>query len=296
MLSIWHIRWLPHWANPDNPIVRRELSALPPFLGRGGKLRDKALFVGLAALGITVSACLCGGTLTGMLLFPLGLLPMFYSATTINREINGHTWQDLRATPPTVREIVLSKLTAVTYRLGPLLGLLLVMQLFSLFFSSLIWTLYTNSTIMINGQIIQQSDGFTTVPPSLLGQMIFLFLATALKALYDFLAAVALGGLASALATRKGTAYVLAIGLKGVHFILNTALALLIVAVALGNFNNALSAVVFTAMGNAQSVLISLFPDARLALLSIGIMFAMEAGLLYGIIELTIWRASRYPA
>ena len=187
---------LPHWAQPDNPLVQRELDALPGFLGKQTTRRDAILFVGLATLGLGVTACLCVG-LWQIILVPLSMLPIIFSATIINRETVAGRWDDLRMTPYTIHEIVGAKLAAVLYRLAPLLGVLLGITLLSSGVSWVFSLLLNNSYISVNGTPVQTPDApFVNIPAILLITALLVGVSLLQTAL-DFLLSLVTGGLAS---------------------------------------------------------------------------------------------------
>lgn len=289
---------LPRWARRDHPIVSRELAALPVFLGRRGRLRNKSLVMGLAALSFVPWSCLCGGVLWPLLLVPLSWLPLIWAAPVINREVEARTWDDLRLTPYSVREIVLAKLCAVVYRLSPLLVFVLVGQLASGVLLGLGWTVFFGSTtIYVNGTVVQQPALFSGGLSALLGVLVLagiLLLLIPFVSLAEFLGNVAIGGLASSLTTSRPLAYISAFVLRLLFSVVTLAL-LFVAALALTRRSDAaLVLLTLVGLGNSPGLLLLTPPRDLAATLVMTLLLALlQAVMLGAALGLLFWRVER---
>lgn len=265
----------PSWLRRDHPIVARELNALPLFLGRAEESPGFLVIMALVGAGMAGCSCGCGGILLPLLLIPLGWLPLLWAVPVINREVQAHTWDTLRVTPYSVREIVLAKMSAVLYRMTPLLAFMLVGQVISTLSAMIFWWMLSGNALIlaisINGQAAEPSfsrpGGFPGGSDVLVVTALLLLLVL-LHTLLDFLVSIVLGGLASALTDNRNLAYLAAFGLR------------LLASVLL-----VVSGVLLIGLMN---------PADGLALAAAGVLLLLaEGGILWGTVQLTVWRAER---
>jgi len=212
---------LPTWARYDHPIVQRELGRLPPFFSRqGAPLRTTTVRMALLALIVAPLMCGCFVFPWHLLLIPLGWLPLIWAAPVIGHEIAAGRWDMLRTTALSGREIALAKLSAVLYRLLPLLSFMLMGQAVALGLGLLAWMTLFSGTV----QVFTMSGGsllpVDVLPPGRMIGLSFLalggvmLLAVLVSTLLDFVTNAALGALASTLTPRRSTAYVTAFALR----------------------------------------------------------------------------------
>ncbi len=294
-------RRLPPWARHDHPLVARELRLLPPFFSaKGAPLRTTVTRMVLLALIVAPCGCACGGLPWQLLLAPLGWLPLIWAAPIIVQEISAGRWAMLRATPYSVREIVLAKLSAVVYRLSPLLGFILAGQAVLVALMAVGWALLTNvATVYVsfNGATLEQPNLLPTetLPPAgtlLLG--VLMMGLTILAALLDFLTNAALGGLASTLTRQRAAAYVGAFGLRVALTLLAYALTLALAGVVVEQPLHPLEVVLLAAIGGSPGWAMLAAPDSLIRPLILGgLTVAAQVAALVGIVKLVCWRAER---
>ncbi len=289
---------LPRWARRDHPIVTRELAALPVFLGRRGRLRNKSLVMGLAALSFVPWSCLCGGVLWPLLLVPLSWLPLIWAAPVINREVEARTWDDLRLTPYSVREIVLAKLSAVAYRLSPLLVFVLVGQLASGALLGLGWAVFFGSTaIYVNGTVVRQPALLSGDLAALLGTLALAgsqLLLTPFASLAEFLGNIAIGGLASSLTVSRPLAYIGAFVLRLLFSVVTLALLFVAALLLTRRPEAALVLLALTGLGSSPGLLLMTPPRDVAASLAVALLLAgMQVAVLGAALGLLFWRAER---
>lgn len=288
---------LPAWARLENPLVRRELQALPLFLGQDGNLNVKMALLAALGLGLMPCSCSCGGFPWSLLQVALSLLPLLWGALLINRERVAGTWELLRTTPYSDAEIVLAKISAVLYRLSPLLALLLSGQAASFLMTGLFaTTVFLSTTVSINGVSVWPAmpvlAGRGEALPLAYGLAFAILLLTTVL---DFVTNIVIGVLASSLTASRGAAYAGAIGLRvglSLGWIVLGALVLGLIASpevpASGLL--ALSAAVQPAL---WPILIA--PATALApvVLLTGLTLAAQVALLIGLFRLAVWQVSR---
>ncbi len=219
---------LPAWAQLDHPLVQRELAELPAFLGADGNLTVKMVLLAIAGLGLAGAAC--GGLWWPPIAAALGLLPLLYGAMLVNRDRAAQRWDMLRVTPYSIRELLLAKVSAVLYRLAPLLALLLAGQSLAYVLSSLM-VLSMWGTVAVNGvQVFSASPGMgaATLP----GIGIFFGLTLA-DTVVGFVLNIVVGLLASTLTDGRGAAYAAAIGLRLLVAGLLTSITLLVAGIGM---------------------------------------------------------------
>ncbi|GAB4575905.1 MAG: hypothetical protein Kow0077_29750 [Anaerolineae bacterium] len=207
---------LPPWARLDHPLVQRELEELPNFLGDDGNLNLKMVLLALVGVGLVSCSCACSGLLWPVMMLGLGTVPLIWGAMLVNRERAAGRWDMLRVTPYSVREILLAKIMAVTYRLTPLLALLLAGQAMS--FLSSIWLMnyvMFSATLSLNGQSVLSTGSDPVAASSALVAGVGLaFVLTLFTTLLDFALNIVVGLLASTLVLQRGWAYAAAVGLR----------------------------------------------------------------------------------
>jgi len=286
---------LPVWARPDNPLVRRELQALPLFLGQDGNLNVKILLLAMVGLGLIPCSCSCGGLPWSLLQTVLSLAPLLWGALLINREQAAGTCDMLRTTPYSDAEIVLAKISAVLYRLSPLLALLVSGQAASILLSGLFTsTVFYSAAVSVNGAPARQVAPMLPEGSSALPAFMLALAAVLLTTLLDFVTNIVIGALASSLAAGRGTAYAVAIGLRILLSLGWVIFGLLALPAILPGFDtgNALvvSAVMYPGIWLALAA-----PDSGLgsAILAAGLMLAGQGALLAGLFRLVVWRAAR---
>jgi hypothetical protein len=285
---------LPPYMRRDDPLVRRELDALPNFLGEDGRLRGKIILLALVGLGIMPCSCGCGGVPWTLLAFALNLLPLVWGAGTLNRERAADTWGTLRVTPYSVQEIVLAKLSAVTYRLSPLLALLLTGELLSYIVSGGMYAITYGSVsvnLYANGDRLAQNPdpALPMIALIIFGMML---LITLIGVALTFFTNIVLGGLASALTKGRGSAAVLGIGLRAFLTMLLTLVNLLLGLLLISQLGNVLGLSTLAALNQSISWLVLLNPAAAFGpLLVTGLMLLVQAGALVGLFKLTVIRA-----
>ncbi len=284
---------LPAWARHDNPLVRRELQALPLFLGQDGNLSVKRLLLAVLALGLMPCSCSCGGLPWLVLQSALSLAPLLWGALLINREQAAGTWDVLRVTPYSDAELVLAKISAVVYRLSPLLTLLLSGQLAYYlilgFFTS--FTLFS-ATLTVNGMTAWQT---ATTPSGAISALLALLLALAaivLTTILDFATNIVLGTLASSLASSRGTAYAGAIGLRLLLSLVWLGLGALVIGIIAPEAPLEMS-VILSAVQPPAWLILAAPASAGPVILIACLMLAIQGALLIGLFQLVVWRIGR---
>ncbi len=282
---------------PDHPLVRRELDALPPLLSYDGPAQRLAVIIAIAALAIAGFSCGCGGLLWQGLLFPLGLIPVIWSAQVISREVIGGRWDELRLTPYSVAEIVLAKLAAVVYRLWPLLALMLAVQVASGILSTGFSLVLTgNAFVYFNGMPLRTPEDslFATGQGMLYLVMAGVLLITgAIQTVLDFGLTLAAGALASALTTSRPLAYLGALAGRGLASLLVLPIGLLAGMLLTGGPDRALLSLTLLLLSSSQGMLMLLLPgEVAGVLLAILVILGLEAGALVLLLRLAVWRAA----
>jgi len=166
-------------------------------------------------------------------------------------------------------------MSAVLYRMTPLLAFMLVGQVISTLSAMIFWWMLSGNALIlaisINGQAAEPSfsrpGGFPGGSDVLVVTALLLLLVL-LHTLLDFLVSIVLGGLASALTDNRNLAYLAAFGLR------------LLASVLL-----VVSGVLLIGLMN---------PADGLALAAAGVLLLLaEGGILWGTVQLTVWRAER---
>ncbi|NPV66664.1 MAG: hypothetical protein HPY64_05920 [Anaerolineae bacterium] len=288
---------LPAWARLENPLVRRELQALPLFLGQDGNLNVKMALLAALGLGLMPCSCSCGGWPWSLLQVALSLIPLLWGALLINRERVAGTWELLRTTPYSDTEIVLAKISAVLYRLSPLLALLLSGQAASFLMTGLFAaTVFLSTTVSVNGVPVWPAmpvlAGGSEALPLAYGLAFAMLLLTTVL---DFVTNIVIGVLASSLTASRGTAYAGAIGLRVVlslGWIVLGALGLGLIASPEVPASGLLA---LSAAAQPALWLILITPATALAPVALltGLALAAQVVLLIGLFRLVVWRVSR---
>ena len=282
---------LPAWAQMDHPLVQREMDVLPNFLGTDGNLNVKMLLMAVVGLGLVSCSCSCGGVWWPVIMSALGLLPLLWGAMLVNREQAARRWEVLRATPYSVREILLAKVTAALYRLSPLLALVLAGQVMSYFLAS--WMMnffFASAMVSVNGSDLTRLASSPASSSLVLAGMGLTFVVMLFSTLLDFVLALVLGLLASTLVQSRGWAFAGAIGLRVLAAILLGGLNLLVTWAVLGGTEGAAGVMALQTLGGAGS-LFAVSPSVGL-LLAAGASLLFQVGLLVGAFRLAEARAS----
>lgn len=286
---------LPAWADRDNPLVVREMAALPNFLGEDGNMTVKVILFGLLALGLVSCSCSCGGFIWNVLLLPLYLMPMFWGCLIINRERATHNWDMLRTTPYSTREILLAKISAVVYRLAPVLTLILVGQvvvyLLTAAFSSL---MYSSTYLSVNGTTQQFEDPFLMQTPLTVVLLFGISLLTLiLSTLLTFFTNITIGGLASAMTERREFAYLGSIALRVAVSAGVLALAFGVALLVTGNLEEAAALFGLAGLGQGSIMLLAVPFNVFQLVVVTGFLVLAQTGTLVGLFRLTVWRANQ---
>jgi hypothetical protein len=201
----------------------------------------------------------------------------------------------LRITPYSPREIVLAKLSAATYRLAPLLALLLAGQIMSyLIASSFPLFLGYGSWISfsVNGSSAQ-SPWLNPDTAMVLGVVGMLFVYTIVNTGVIFFTNLLLGALASSLTTGRSAAIIEALAMRIGLSLLFAVTNLLLAMLLMRGDSSATIISGLSIIGQSVSWLMwnAPYDTSRVVLLS-GLMVILQAGALAGLFRLTIWRAS----
>lgn len=287
---------LPVWARMDNPIVARELAALPQFLGADSRPGLKIALVALMAPALILCSCGCVGLPWVALTAALSLLPMIWAAGIINRERAANTWESLRVTPYSTRQIVLAKMAAVFYRLLPLLALLLAGQIFSLLIASTGLAFVSFSGVVSVSGSVQQAfqippSGIQTPVITLLG---FFLAVTLFGTTLDFVTGIVLGGLASSLTGGRGAAVLGAFGLRVLLSLGQTALIFWLVGL-LSDGPNILGISRLFGLGVLGGWVAAVQQPAQFAaqLALEALIIPLQVAVLAVLFRLTLWRAQQ---
>lgn len=287
---------LPAWAQLENPLVRRELQALPLFLGQDGNLNVKMALLAVLGLGLMPCSCSCGGLPWSLLQVAVSLVPLLWGALLINREQAAGTWELLRTTPYTDAEIVLAKISAVLYRLSPLLALLLSGQAASFLMTGLFAaTVLLSTTVSVNGVPVWPAMPILTGEEGMLPVAYGLAFATLLlTTVLDFVTNIVIGALASSLTASRGAAYAGAIALRVVTSLVWIVLGALVLGLIAPPEVPASGLLALSAAAQPALWLILVAPATTLApvVLLIGLTLAAQVALLVGLFRLVVWRVS----
>ncbi len=281
----------------DHPLVRRELAALPPFLSYGGSTQRLGVLIAFVALVIAGLSCGCGGLLWQAMLFPLGLIPVIWSAQVVSREVLSGRWDELRLTPYSVTEIILAKLMAVVYRLWPLLALILAVQVASGILSTGFSLILTgNSFVYINGFALRTPEeslfiaGHGALYLAMAGVLLIAGMA---QIVLDFGLTLAASALASAATTSRPLAYLGALAGRGLASLLVVLAGLLLGVLLTGGTDRALLGLTLLLLSSSQGMLMLLLPgEVAGVLLAILVILGLEAGVLVLLLRLAVWRAA----
>ncbi len=285
---------LPAWARLENPLVRREMQALPLFLGQDGNLNVKMVLLAMLGLGLMPCSCSCGGLPWSVLQTVLSLIPLLWGASLINRERVAGTWDLLRTTPYSDAEIMLAKISAVSYRLSPLLALLLSGQAASFLMTSLFTaTVLLSITVSVNSVPVWPAMPILTDEQGALPLVYGLaFALLLLTTVLDFVTNIVIGALASSLTASRGAAYGSAIGLRMVTslgWIVLGALALGLIAPSETLVSGPLALNAITQPALWPILVAPATTLVRVVLVS-GLALAVQVAVLVGLFRLLVWR------
>lgn len=292
---------LPVWARYDHPVVQRELGRLPPFFSKqGAPLRTTTPRMALLALIVAPIMCGCSLFPWHLLLIPLGWLPLIWAAPVIGHEVTAGRWDMLRSTALSGREIALAKLSAVLYRLLPLLSFMLIGQLIVLGLALLGWIVLISGTwqvyTMSGGSLIpvqlMPQNGLVGLPLMILGGI--MLLATLVSTLLDFVTNAVLGTLASALTPERSAAYVTAFTLRAVLTGLYVLLGLLAANLAAGRPMPFYEPIGFAALAGSPGWAMLTLPGSVAGPLLVAVLtLAGQLLALTAILRLTFWQVDR---